>query len=124
MRITLSAILASLMLLFTACGQQHDAEALVKDFMSENMKGDLRISGRHFTDIDSTILLKPQAIMQMRSHAATNAKRYHKEIKYADGKPTRKLYITRVKYYVDMTEVSDTYYIDHTLTRIVAFKEN
>ena len=49
---------------------------------------------------------------------------YKKGIKYADGNPTRKLFITRVKYYVDTLECSDTYYLNADLTHIVAFKEN
>jgi hypothetical protein len=32
--------------------------------------------------------------------------------------------VTRVKYELENEEVSDTYYLDMNLTRVVAFKEN
>lgn len=124
MKLTFTALCSSLVLLFTACGQQHEAESTVKDFMSENMKGDLHISGCHFTDLDSTLLLSSNTVARMRASTAKQSQRYNKEIKYADGKPTRKLFITRATYYVDTVKVSDTYYLDDALTRVVAFKEN
>lgn len=121
---SLSITIVSLVLLLTSCGQQHEAEALVEDFMDKNMKDEVSINARRFTDIDSTFLLTNDVIQKMRNKAADGGQRYKKDIKYADGNPTRKLFITRVKYYVDTLECSDTYYLNADLTHIVAFKEN
>ena len=121
---SLSITIVSLVLLLTSCGQQHEAEALVEDFMDKNMKDEVSINARRFTDIDSTFLLTNDVIQKMRNKAAAGGQRYKKGIKYADGNPTRKLFITRVKYYVDTLECSDTYYLNADLTHIVAFKEN
>ncbi|OYP46408.1 hypothetical protein CIK96_06030 [Prevotella sp. P4-98] len=121
---SLSITIVSLVLLLTSCGQQHEAEALVEDFMDKNMKDEVSINARRFTDIDSTFLLTNDVIQKMRNKAANGGQRYKKGIKYADGNPTRKLFITRVKYYVDTLECSDTYYLNADLTHIVAFKEN
>lgn len=121
---SLSITIVSLVLLLTSCGQQHEAEALVEDFMDKNMKDEVSINARRFTDIDSTFLLTNDVIQKMRNKAADGSQRYKKGIKYADGNPTRKLFITRVKYYVDTLECSDTYYLNADLTHIVAFKEN
>ena len=121
---SLSITIVSLVLLLTSCGQQHEAEALVEDFMDKNMKDEVSINARRFTDIDSTFLLTNDVIQKMRNKAANGGQRYKKGINYADGNPTRKLFITRVKYYVDTLECSDTYYLNADLTHIVAFKEN
>lgn len=121
---SLSITIVSLVLLLTSCGQQHEAEALVEDFMDKNMKDEVSINARRFTDIDSTFLLTNDVIQKMRNKAENGGQRYKKGIKYADGNPTRKLFITRVKYYVDTLECSDTYYLNADLTHIVAFKEN
>ena len=121
---SLSITIVSLVLLLTSCGQQHEAEALVEDFMDKNMKDEVSINARRFTDIDSTFLLTNDVIQKMRNKAVNGGQRYKKGIKYADGNPTRKLFITRVKYYVDTLECSDTYYLNADLTHIVAFKEN
>ena len=121
---SLSITIVSLVLLLTSCGQQHEAEALVEDFMDKNMKDEVSINARRFTDIDSTFLLTNDVIQKMRNKAEDGGQRYKKGIKYADGNPTRKLFITRVKYYVDTLECSDTYYLNADLTHIVAFKEN
>ena len=121
---SLSITIVSLVLLLTSCGQQHEAEALVEDFMDKNMKDEVSINARRFTDIDSTFLLTNDVIQKMRNKEANGGQRYKKGIKYADGNPTRKLFITRVKYYVDTLECSDTYYLNADLTHIVAFKEN
>ena len=121
---SLSITIVSLVLLLTSCGQQHEAEALVEDFMDKNMKDEVSINARRFTDIDSTFLLTNDVIQKMRNKAADGGQRYKNGIKYADGNPTRKLSITRVKYYVDTLECSDTYYLNADLTHIVAFKEN
>ena len=53
---SLSITIVSLVLLLTSCGQQHEAEALVEDFMDKNMKDEVSINARRFTDIDSTFL--------------------------------------------------------------------
>ena len=111
------------MLLFASCGQQHDAEVLVKDFMKQYMKSDLAITGRHFTHIDSTTLLSDSIINRLRL-SAKNALRYQRNIPYQYGKATKPLYVVRVKYHIDTTAYSDTYYLNHELTDIVAFKEN
>ena len=114
---SLSITIVSLVLLLTSCGQQHEAEALVEDFMDKNMKDEVSINARRCTDFDSTFVLTNDVIEKM-GYADKMS------IKYADGNPTRKLFITRVKYYVDTLECSDTYYLNADLTHIVAFKEN
>ena len=63
---SLSITIVSLVLLLTSCGQQHEAEALVEDFMDKNMKDEVSINARRFTDIDSTFLLTNDVIQKMR----------------------------------------------------------
>lgn len=111
------------LLLFASCGPQQEAEELVEQFMKQNMKEELDISGLHFMDIDSTRLVNDSVVISLRQQAK-RARRYQGNIKYAPDQPFKQLITIRVKYYIEEKEYSDTYYLDMDLTRIVAFKEN
>lgn len=110
-------------LLFASCGPQADAEELVEQFMEQNMREGLKPSSVHFTDIDSTHAMTDSIVVSLRQ-LARQARRYRSDLKYAPDEPFKKLMVTRVKYELDDQEVSDTYYLDMALTRVVAFKEN
>ena len=111
------------LLLFASCGPQQEAEELVEQFMKQNMKEELDISGLHFMDIDSTRLVNDSVVISLRQQAK-RASRYQGNIKYAPDQPFKQLITIRVKYYIEEKEYSHTYYPDMDLTRIVAFKEN
>ena len=111
------------MLLFASCGPKKEAEELVEQFMKQNMKEELDISGLHFMDIDSTRLVNDSVVISLRQQAK-RASRYQGNIKYAPDQPFKQLITIRAKYYIEEKEYSDTYYLDMDLTRIVAFKEN
>lgn len=111
------------MLLLASCGQQHDAEQLVKEFMKENMKDASLVSSVDFDKMDSTRLINDSIITRMR--AMTNmSDRYKTDIKYHDVKTNKKLFILRARYNVNEEEWCDTYYLDADLTRVVALKAN
>ena len=111
------------LLLFASCGPQQEAEELVEQFMKQNMKEELDISGLHFMDIDSTRLVNDSVVISLRQQAK-RASRYQGNIKYAPDQPFKQLITIRAKYYIEEKEYSDTYYLDMDLTRIVVFKEN
>lgn len=111
------------LLLFASCGPQQEAEELVEQFMKQNMKEEIDISGLHFMDIDSTRLVNDSVVISLRQQAK-RASRYQGNIKYAPDQPFKQLITIRAKYYIEEKEYSDTYYLDMDLTRIVAFKEN
>ncbi len=123
MRNYLYIIIGISLLLFASCGPQQEAEELVEQFMKQNMKEELDISGLHFMDIDSTRLVNDSVVISLRQQAK-RASRYQGNIKYAPDQPFKQLITIRVKYYIEEKEYSDTYYLDMDLTRIVAFKEN
>lgn len=110
-------------LLFASCGPQAEAEDLVEEFMEQNMREGLKPSSVHFTDIDSTHAMTDSIVVNLRQ-LARQTKRYRPDLKYAPDQPFKKLMVTRVRYELDDQEVSDTYYLDMALTRVVAFKEN
>ncbi len=116
-------IIGMFLLLFASCGPQQDAEELVEQFMEQNMREGQNISGIHFTDIDSTRFVNDSVVISLR-HQAKRASRYQGNIKYAPDQPFKQLITTRVRYYIEEKEYSDTYYLDMDLTRVVAFKEN
>lgn len=116
-------IIIGVALLFASCGPQAEAEDLVEEFMEQNMREGLKPSSVHFTDIDSTHAMTDSIVVNLRQ-LARQAKRYRPDLKYAPDQPFKKLMVTRVRYELDDQEVSDTYYLDMALTRVVAFKEN
>lgn len=116
-------ILSVAVLLLAGCGQQHDAESLVKDFMKQNLKEPSAISSVDFERIDSTKRLNDSIVTEIRTFAS-KSERYRKDIKYPQEAIEKTLIILRVGYRLNGEECSDTYYLDKNLTRVVAFKNN
>ena len=56
------------MLLLTACGQQHQAKSLVKDFVEEHAIEELHITD--FSDLDSTKVISDSVFLAMQQNAA------------------------------------------------------
>lgn len=110
-------------LLLASCGQQHDAEQIVKDFMETNMKDGAQVSSLDFDDMDSTKLITDSVITRIRA-TAKEAALYKSDIRYSGRNGVKKLYILRARYYVNKEEQCDTYYLDAGLTGVVAFKTN
>lgn len=116
-------IIGMAVLLLASCGQQHDAERIVKDFMETNMKDGAQVSSLDFDDMDSTKLITDSVITRIRA-TAKEAALYKSDIRYSGRNGVKKLYILRARYYVNKEEQCDTYYLDAGLTGVVAFKTN
>ena len=110
-------------MMFSACGQQHDAEVLVKDFMNENLKNPTALTNVDFAKLDSTARLNDSIINVLRSLAGQSG-RYRDGIRYSDKKQKKPLKILRVQYKIDTTECSDTYYLSRDITEVIAIKAN
>ena len=113
----------TLVLLSVACGQQHQAKCVIQDFVDQYATQPSSRGSISIAKFDSTRILNDSVISRMRANADT-IERYQQHIKYADGTPSRKLYIARINYTIDGTEYSETYYLDDQLTRVIAFKSN
>ena len=104
--------------LLAACGRQHKAESLAKDFVAENMENPSAISGKDFADIGTTRHLNDSLITVMRQRGASG---YKKGISY--GKmPTGDLYYLRMSYISNGDTLQNTFYFDSELSEVVAFK--
>ncbi len=110
-------------MLLSACGQQHDAEVLVKDFMNENLKNPAALTNVDFAKLDSTARLNDSIINVLRALAGQSG-RYRDGIRYSDKKQEKPLKILRVQYKIDTTECSDTYYLNRDITEVIAVKVN
>lgn len=110
-------------MMFSACGQQHDAEVLVKDFMNENLKNPTALTNVDFAKLDSTARLNDSIINVLRSLTGQSG-RYRDDIRYSDKKQEKPLKILRVQYKIDTTECSDTYYLSRDITEVIAIKAN
>lgn len=114
------AALFAVALLLAACGKQHKAEGVVKDFLSDNLVAqDYRVS---FTEIDSTRHITDSAMTAMRAAASKNA--HYKGVKL-DAKVSHGCYVfTRATIVHGRDTIVQTFYLDPELTQVVAFKEN
>ena len=108
----------SALLLFASCGQQHEAEQTVKAFIEENMEQPDKITSRDFADLGTTRHISDSLITVMRQRGAQHFK---KGITY--GKmPTGDLYCLRMSYISDGDTLYNTFYLDESLSEVVAFK--
>ena len=116
-------IIISAMLLLTSCGQQHQAEYEVEDFMNEHLKetADLQITS--FGKIDSTRHINDSIIISLRE-ATKRSSVYKDDIEYATAGNDSKLIIVRVTYTINGTKHKDTYYLDEKLAHVIAIKSN
>lgn len=111
-------------LLLASCGQQHQAESVVEDFMQQYVKdyGNLRIT--EFDDIDSTRYINDSIIGAMRK-ATESCAVYKPGIEYGENPdPKKKLKIVRVSYEIGGATYNDTYYLDNGMQCVVALKSN
>ena len=103
-----------IVLLLTACGQQHRAKSVVKDFMETYQKGD--VSYLEFSDVDSTKVLSDSLIRVMQQQAG-------KDVTFQKRTSTTLLLI-RAKYLLDDDTCSTTFYLDPSTMGVVACKQN
>lgn len=122
MKTSIYIIMCSVVLLLASCGQQHNAESTVKDFMEQNLKEPSSLDDINFNDIDSTRYLNDSVVTVMRQTAKSVATQYKSDIRYGSEPIGKSLITARIDYTVGGKSYTDTYYLDKELTRVVAFK--
>ena len=117
-------LIIGVMLLLVSCnGRQHTAENAVAEFMAENLSNAKDRKITNFSRLDSTNKVKDSVIVVLRSNAETSG-RYKKGMRYAQPSARKMLFIVRVSYKLGEAECSDTYYLDESLEKVVAVKNN
>ena len=107
-------IIGVALLLFASCGQQHEAQSVVKDFVEQNISSS--VSYVDFADLDSTRAIGDSLIQVLRSRGAKGA-----SYQQPDG---HTLMLIRAKYVKDHDTLSSTFYLNPALTGVVAYKNN
>ena len=105
-------------LLFASCGKQYTAEQTVKDFVAENMQDGVETSGVDFADLGTTRHINDTLVAKMRKNGAPLFK---SGILYAQA-PAGDLFYLRMRYLYQGDTLQNTFYLDSTLTQVVAFK--
>ena len=105
-------------LLFASCGKQYTAEQTVKDFVAENMQDGVETSGVDFADLGTTRHINDTLVAKMRKNVAPLFK---SGIQYAQT-PAGDLFYLRMRYLYQGDTLQNTFYLDSTLTQVVAFK--
>jgi hypothetical protein len=76
-----------------------------------------------FSALDSTKHITDSVFKVMRAEAAQD-KAFKKDIQFAEGPKTKKLYYIRIKYRLDNDTCLQTFYLDDQLTRVVSFRNH
>ena len=105
-------------LLFASCGKQYAAEQTVKDFVAQNMQDGIETSGVDFADLGTTRHITDSLVAKMRKNGA---QLYKSGIQYAKA-PVGDMYYLRMRYLYKGDTLQNTFYLDSTLTQVVAFK--
>ena len=94
------------------------AEQTVKDFVAENMQDGVETSGVDFADLGTTRHINDTLVAKMRKNGAPLFK---SGIQYAQA-PAGDLFYLRMRYLYQGDTLQNTFYLDSTLTQVVAFK--
>lgn len=127
-KITRLFLAMGIVLALTSCGDQHKAQSLVKDFLNENLEQN-DCSYERFTRLTPTAMIDMNGVKAMRQHMS-QMPYVKKNINYHDAAalPDTLLYIRATYKLTDKTgkeqELTQTFYLDKALSRIIAFKEN
>ncbi len=112
-------VVLAVVLLFTACGRQHNAESAVQDFIEANHSNAGDVEVLSCSKIDSTKVLSDSAIAVMQHNAAPG---FNKGIEYPARK-SRLLYVLRTTYLSGSDTCGATFYLNSDM-QVVALKPN
>ena len=119
---TVACIMVATLLLIGCDAEKSKAKKLVKDFLKENLvNNDFKVMS--FSALDSTKHITDSVFKVMRAEAAQD-KAFKKDIQFAEGPKTKKLYYIRIKYRLDNDTCLQTFYLDDQLTRVVSFRNH
>ena len=119
---TVACIMVATLLLIGCDAEKSTAKKLVKDFLKENLvNNDFKVMS--FSALDSTKHITDSVFKVMRAEAAQD-KVFKKDIQFAEGPKTKKLYYIRIKYRLDNDTCLQTFYLDDQLTRVVSFRNH
>ena len=119
---TVACIMVATLLLIGCDAEKSTAKKLVKDFLKENLvNNDFKVMS--FSALDSTKHITDSVFKVMRAEAAQD-KAFKKDIQFAEGPKTKKLYYIRIKYRLDNGTCLQTFYLDDQLTRVVSFRNH
>lgn len=127
MKKVLFTLTIGLALVLTSCGNQHKAQSLVKDFLNENLL-DSDCSFERFSKLTPTAMIDFAKVKDMRKNMS-KLPYLKRDINYQDDAfPDTLLYLRATYKLTDNNgkkqELTQTFYMDKALTRVVAFKEN
>ena len=119
---TVACIMVATLLLIGCDAEKSTAKKLGKDFLKENLvNNDFKVMS--FSALDSTKHITDSVFKVMRAEAAQD-KAFKKDIQFAEGPKTKKLYYIRIKYRLDNDTCLQTFYLDDQLTRVVSFRNH
>ncbi len=114
-------IVLVLALVLSGCGQKHKAKSLIVSFVEENTS--LADMNRTFDRLDSTFRLSDSIIINMQEQSK-NLPKMKKNIRFGQHVKGAPLLFQRVKFFNESDTIRMTFYMDRSLTQVIACKEN
>jgi PBP1b-binding outer membrane lipoprotein LpoB len=116
-------LLFSSAILLMGCGEEHQAQRLVKGFLDNNLKNN-DISEVEYSNIDSTFFITDSMIRVMRN-STSNDVEFKKKMSYSPGKINRKKMFLSVRFNtIKGDKKKYTFYLNDSCTEIICLKKN
>lgn len=114
-------ILGVFMLLFVACGQQHEAKSIVKDFVENNLAEGYQLNEVNILRIDSTRHVNDSIVNSMRQSTQNSPLPYKSKIDYISKDNEKTLMACRTEYKINDKTYKGVFYLNKSLTGVIAF---
>lgn len=104
--------------LLSSCGKQYSAESTVKDFIKENALAPEKMEVLKFGKLNSTSIIKDSMLQNMQSQKNP----LYKESTTFAPRQGATLFFVRMEYVYENDTLQQTFYLDESLEKVVAFK--
>lgn len=108
--------------ILTGCGQEQNARKVISSFLDENLS-DPNFSDITYGKLDSTIYIT-DSIVQIMHQQADTMRAFKPKAPYMKGRVSEKLLFMTVKFKQKDEKHAYTFYFDHKIQGILAFKRN
>lgn len=108
--------------ILTGCGQEQNAKKVISNFLNENLN-DPDFSDISYGKLDSTIYIT-DSIVQVMHQQADTMHAFKPKVPYMKGRDSDKLLFMTVKFKQKDEKHTYTFYFDHKIQGILAFKRN
>lgn len=109
------------MLLFANCGQRHDAQNTIKEFVENNLTDGYQLREMDVLRVDSTKHVNDSIVNSMRKVVQAEPQPYKSKVEYCQTEGSNTLMACRTQYKINDKTYSGVFYLDKSMTGVIAF---